>query len=88
MLFRSFVIAQDFIYPRGQNLVEYVEAENFISYEIIINTPVAEGITYQYQLVGNTFNSNNCAILHHKILPMVANEMFCNISFIFRVLWG
>ena len=53
-----FSIAQNFSYPLGQQLVEYVEAENYESYEIKINTPSAEAITYQYQLISNTFNPN------------------------------
>lgn len=50
--------AQNFSYPLGQNIVEHVEAENYESYEIKIHTASAEAITYQYQLIGNTFNPN------------------------------
>ncbi|MBL4625070.1 MAG: T9SS type A sorting domain-containing protein [Flavobacteriales bacterium] len=51
-------IAQNFSYPTGQHLTEYIEAGNYESYEIQLNTPAPEAITYQYQLVSNTFHPN------------------------------
>lgn len=48
----------DFNYPVGQHLVEYIEAENYASYEIQIHTDNPEPITYQYQLLQNTFPSS------------------------------
>ena len=34
-----------------------------------------------------TSNVNNSGIFYHKMLPKVANERFCNIFFIFGVVW-
>jgi hypothetical protein len=47
--------AQDFSYPLGQHLVETVTDENFQGFRIDINTPTAEAIQYDWELVSNSF---------------------------------
>ncbi len=47
--------AQDFSYPLGQHLVETVTDENFEGFRIDINTPAPEAITYDWELVSNSF---------------------------------
>merc|ERR1712002_1227355 len=37
---------------------------------------------------GKTSNVNNSVIFHHRTVPRVANERYCYIFFIFRVIWG
>lgn len=47
--------SQSFSYPIGQHIVALVEAENYESYQIDINTPSPEPIQYKYELISNTF---------------------------------
>ena len=61
------VLAQDFIYATGQHRIDTILNENYESYEIQITTPTPENITFKWQLLSNTFNSNwSCSVCDYS----------------------
>ncbi|MDG2330120.1 MAG: T9SS type A sorting domain-containing protein [Flavobacteriales bacterium] len=59
--------AQDFIYAVGQHRLDTVINENYESYEIQVATPVAEDITFKWEVLSNTFDPNwSCSICDYS----------------------
>jgi hypothetical protein len=59
--------AQDFIYAVGQHRLDTVINENYESFEIQVATPVAEDITFKWEVLSNTFDPNwSCSICDYS----------------------
>lgn len=57
LLFTQVTFSQNFSYPIGQHIVADIQAENYDSYGIDLNTPSPEPIQYKFELISNTFPS-------------------------------
>lgn len=58
LLFSFLNHAQNFVYNIGQHRIDTVANENYESYGIQMVTPTPEDITFKWEVISNSFNSN------------------------------